>query len=84
MLRGSRRPADFWLRVSDARHWVRRCEPLSARVKNGELIVVLGRNNAQRESKSQSPRPFHSAWQAHPSPADACLWTFQDSPDFRM
>jgi hypothetical protein len=27
------------------------CEPLSARVKDGELIVVLGRNNAQRETK---------------------------------
>jgi len=33
------------------------CEPLSARVKDGELIVVLGRNNAQRETKQESPRP---------------------------
>ena len=33
------------------------CEPLSARVKDGELVVVLGRNNAQRETKPESPRP---------------------------
>ncbi len=33
------------------------CEPLSARIKDGELIVVLGRNNAQRETNSESPRP---------------------------
>jgi len=33
------------------------CEPLSARVKDGELIVVLGRNNAQRETKLESPPP---------------------------
>jgi hypothetical protein len=33
------------------------CEPLSARVKDGELIVVLGRNNAQRETKQETPRP---------------------------
>jgi arsenite-transporting ATPase len=32
------------------------CEPLSARVQDGELIVVLGRNNAQRETKQESPR----------------------------
>jgi arsenite-transporting ATPase len=34
-----------------------RCEPLSARVQDGELIVVLGRNNAQRETKQESSRP---------------------------
>jgi arsenite-transporting ATPase len=33
------------------------CEPLSARVQDGELIVVLGRNNAQRETKQTAPRP---------------------------
>jgi arsenite-transporting ATPase len=33
------------------------CEPLSARVQDGELIVVLGRNYAQRETKQESPRP---------------------------
>jgi arsenite-transporting ATPase len=33
------------------------CEPLSARVQDGELIVVLGRNNAQRETKQESSRP---------------------------
>jgi arsenite-transporting ATPase len=33
------------------------CEPLSARVQDGELIVVLGRNNAQHETKQESPRP---------------------------
>ncbi len=33
------------------------CEPLSARVQEGELIVVLGRTNAQRETKQESPRP---------------------------
>ena len=32
------------------------CEPLSARVKDGELIVILGRNNAQRETKQENPR----------------------------
>jgi arsenite-transporting ATPase len=35
---------------------IARCEPLSARVQDGELIVVLGRNNAQRETKQESPR----------------------------
>ena len=34
-----------------------RCEPLSARVQDGELIVVLGGNNAQRETKQESSRP---------------------------
>jgi arsenite-transporting ATPase len=33
------------------------CEPLSARVRNGELVVVLGRNNAQRETNPEAPRP---------------------------
>jgi arsenite-transporting ATPase len=33
------------------------CEPLSARIQDGELVVVLGRNNAQRETKQESPRP---------------------------
>jgi arsenite-transporting ATPase len=33
------------------------CEPLSARVQDGELIVVLGRNNAQHETKQESSRP---------------------------
>jgi arsenite/tail-anchored protein-transporting ATPase len=33
------------------------CEPLSARVKDGELVVVLGRTNGQRETKSESPAP---------------------------
>lgn len=33
------------------------CEPLSARIKDGELIVVLGRNNAQRETKAENTRP---------------------------
>jgi len=32
------------------------CEPLSARIRDGELVVVLGRNDAQREKKSESPR----------------------------
>jgi len=31
------------------------CEPLSARIKDGELIVVLGRSNAQPETKSENP-----------------------------
>ena len=29
------------------------CEPLSARMQDGELIVTLGRNDGQRETKSQ-------------------------------
>ena len=33
------------------------CEPLSARVQEGELVVVLGRNNAEHETKSPNPRP---------------------------
>jgi arsenite-transporting ATPase len=33
------------------------CEPLSARVQEGELVVVLGRNNAERETKPQNPQP---------------------------
>jgi len=33
------------------------CEPLSARVQEGELVVVLGRKNAERETKPQSPQP---------------------------
>jgi len=32
------------------------CEPLSARVRDGELVVVLGRNNAQRETQQESTR----------------------------
>jgi arsenite-transporting ATPase len=30
------------------------CEPLSARIKDGELIVILGRNDAQRETKPEA------------------------------
>jgi hypothetical protein len=30
------------------------CEPLSARIKDGELLVVLGRTDAQRETKPAS------------------------------
>jgi arsenite-transporting ATPase len=33
------------------------CEPLSARVQDGELVVVLGRNNAEHGTKSPNPRP---------------------------
>jgi len=33
------------------------CEPLSARIKEGELVVVLGRCHAERETKSQSAAP---------------------------
>jgi len=33
------------------------CEPLSARVQEGELVVVLGRNNAERETKPQNTQP---------------------------
>jgi arsenite-transporting ATPase len=33
------------------------CEPLNARIKEGELIVTLGRNHAQRETKSQAAPP---------------------------
>jgi len=33
------------------------CEPLSARVQEGELVVVLGRNNAERETNSPNPPP---------------------------
>jgi len=33
------------------------CEPLSARIQEGELVVVLGRNNAERETKSPNPPP---------------------------
>lgn len=33
------------------------CEPLSARIKDGELVVVLGRNNAQSEAKKKTSRP---------------------------
>ncbi len=36
---------------------MRHCEPLNARIKNGELIVVLGRNYAQGETQSESSRP---------------------------
>jgi len=32
-------------------------EPLHARFKDGELIVVLGRNDAQRETKTESAQP---------------------------
>jgi arsenite/tail-anchored protein-transporting ATPase len=34
-----------------------RLEPLSARVKDGELVVVLGRNNAQSETSTKKQRP---------------------------
>jgi arsenite-transporting ATPase len=33
------------------------CEPVSARIKEGELIVVLGRNDAQPQTKSQASDP---------------------------
>jgi len=33
------------------------CEPLSARIQDGELIVVLGRDNAHHETKQERPRP---------------------------
>ena len=33
------------------------CEPLSARIKDDELVVVLGRNNAQSEAKKKTARP---------------------------
>jgi arsenite-transporting ATPase len=33
------------------------CEPLEARIKDGELIVVLGRSHAQPETKAESARP---------------------------
>ena len=33
------------------------CEPLSARIKEGELVVVLGRCHAQRETRSESTPP---------------------------
>jgi arsenite-transporting ATPase len=33
------------------------CEPLSARLKDGELVVILGRDNAQRETKQETPWP---------------------------
>jgi arsenite-transporting ATPase len=33
------------------------CEPLSARVQEGELVVVLGRNNGEPETKPQNPQP---------------------------
>jgi arsenite-transporting ATPase len=33
------------------------CEPLSARIKDDELVVVLGRNNAQSEAKKKDWRP---------------------------
>ncbi len=36
---------------------VARCEPLSARVKEGELTVVMGRNNAERKTNSKSTHP---------------------------
>jgi arsenite-transporting ATPase len=32
------------------------CEPVSARIHDGELVVVLGRNNAQGETKQENPR----------------------------
>jgi len=34
-----------------------RCEPLSARIKDGELTVVLGRNDAQRKTSSDDSGP---------------------------
>ena len=34
-----------------------RLEPLSARVKDGELVVVLGRNHAQSETSAKKQRP---------------------------
>jgi arsenite/tail-anchored protein-transporting ATPase len=36
---------------------VAHCEPESARVKDGELIVVMRRNNAQRETNTKSAAP---------------------------
>ena len=36
---------------------MRSCEPLSARIKDDELVVVLGRNNAQSEAKKKDWRP---------------------------
>jgi arsenite-transporting ATPase len=33
------------------------CEPLSARIQDGELIVTLGRNDGQRETKPQIAPP---------------------------
>jgi arsenite-transporting ATPase len=33
------------------------CEPLGARIKEGELIVELGRINAQRETETKTPGP---------------------------
>jgi arsenite/tail-anchored protein-transporting ATPase len=36
---------------------VAHAEPLSARVKDGELIVVMGRNDAKRETNSKSTGP---------------------------
>jgi arsenite-transporting ATPase len=35
---------------------IARCEPLSARIQDGELVVVLGRNYAKRETKQENPR----------------------------
>ena len=34
-----------------------RLEPLSARIKDGELVVILGRNNAQNKTSTESQRP---------------------------
>ncbi len=36
---------------------IRHCEPLSAQIKDGELVVLLGRNNAQRQTITKSTRP---------------------------
>lgn len=33
------------------------CEPLSARIRDGELVVVLGRCHAQRETQSENAPP---------------------------
>lgn len=36
---------------------MRQCEPLGARIKNGELIVTMGRTYAQRETEPKAARP---------------------------
>jgi len=36
---------------------VARCEPVSARVKEGELVVIMERNNAERKTNEKGTRP---------------------------
>ncbi|MEJ2007366.1 MAG: TRC40/GET3/ArsA family transport-energizing ATPase [Acidobacteriota bacterium] len=36
---------------------VARCEPVSARVKEGELVVIMEKNNAERKTNEKSTRP---------------------------